>query len=114
DKVKKEFVMRQLDKITVVGKSEPVVVYELVGRAGALEESAERLLALYDQGLNYFYGREWDSAISTMEEADLLEPYRAIAPKGMTPSKRIIGYCTMYKEQPPGPEWDGVIQLTTK
>ncbi|MBN1127712.1 MAG: CHASE2 domain-containing protein [Chitinispirillaceae bacterium] len=114
DMVKGAFEMRQLDKITVVGKSEPIVIYELLARKGMLNKEMQRLLALYDEGLNYFYNREWDSAIGVMEEADALEPFRRITPKNLTPSKKIIGYCELYKEHPPVPEWDGVITLTSK
>jgi class 3 adenylate cyclase len=112
--VKNDFEMRQLDKITVVGKSEPIVVYELLARKGMLTEELRRLLERYGEGLNYFYGREWDKAIGVLQEADLLEPFRAITPKNLTPSKKIITYCEMYKVHPPAPEWEGVITLTSK
>jgi hypothetical protein len=43
-----------------------------------------------------------------------LEPSKAVAPKGMSPSRKIIEYCEMFKADPPGPDWDGVIKLTSK
>jgi adenylate cyclase len=36
--VKNRFVFRLLDKVTVVGKSEPVVLYELIGEKGSIDE----------------------------------------------------------------------------
>ncbi len=112
--VKDVFEARQLDKIMVVGKSEPVVVYELIAPKGELTEESSQLISTYREGLQYFYHREWDRAESILEKADELEPYREIAPKNMTPSRKIISYCRMYKENPPPPEWDGVIRLTSK
>jgi class 3 adenylate cyclase/CHASE2 domain-containing sensor protein len=112
--VKNDFEMRQLDKITVVGKSEPIVVYELLARKGLLSEEQQRLLSLYDDGINYFYNREWDKAIDRLRQADELEPNKAITPKNITPSKKIIGYCELYKVHPPALGWDGVITLTSK
>ncbi|MBD3392434.1 MAG: CHASE2 domain-containing protein, partial [Chitinivibrionales bacterium] len=114
DIVKDSFELRQLDKITVVGKSEPVVVYELIGEKGSADEQTKKLLEQYGEGLARFYDRQWDRAAEILAEAEKLEPYRDIAPKGMSPSKRIISYCTTFKENPPPPEWDGVVELTSK
>jgi len=112
--VKNDFETRQLDKITVVGKSEPIIVYELLARKGALSEEMRRLLSLYGEGINYFYNREWDRAIDRLRQADELEPNRAVTPKNITPSNKIIGYCEAYNEHPPAPGWDGVMPLTSK
>ncbi|MBN1603096.1 MAG: adenylate/guanylate cyclase domain-containing protein [Chitinispirillaceae bacterium] len=112
--VKEQFETRKIDKITVVGKSEPVIVYELIAQKGTLDPNAIRMLDLFNEGLKLFYAQEWDRAIEILLDAHLLEPLREIAPKGMTPSKKIVQYCEMYKSNPPGPDWDGVICLTSK
>ncbi|NLG19422.1 MAG: adenylate/guanylate cyclase domain-containing protein [Fibrobacter sp.] len=114
DLIKDHFEVRQLDKITVVGKSEPVVVYELVGQKGKISSRVQELLGIYDQGLQLYYSREWDRAIGVLEEANLLEPYKDVAPKGITPSKKIIEYCKVYKADPPDDSWDGISRLTSK
>jgi adenylate cyclase len=114
DLVKDSFETRLVDKITVVGKTEPVVVYELITKKGDLDPEAVKMLDLFNEGLNYFYAQEWDKSIKILQEAHLLEPFKEIAPKGMTPSKKIIQYCEMYKSNPPGPDWDGVMSLTSK
>ena len=77
DMVKNDFEARQLEKITVVGKSEPVVVYELLAEKGGLPPDLARLIDLYSQGMALFYAREWDKAIAAMTEADHYEPHRA-------------------------------------
>jgi adenylate cyclase len=114
DMVKNEFTARQLDKITVVGKSEPVVVYELLGRKGEADETYAKLLDTYQEGLNYFYAREWDAAIRKMEAAQEFEPWKDIAPHGVTPSLKIKEYCEMYRSNPPDASWDGVMRLSSK
>lgn len=114
DLVRDDFLVRQIDKITVVGKSEPVVVYELMARKADDDGRFGPLLDLYQEGLNYFYAREWDAAIAKLEAADEKEPFRAITPKGITPSKKIIEYCEMYRSNPPDPDWDGVMRLSSK
>lgn len=114
DMVKEHFVARQLDKITVVGKSEPVIVYELLARKDDESVDFTPLLDQYQEGLNYFYKREWDAAIRKMNDAHELEPFRKFAPYGMTPSRKIIEYCEMYRSNPPDAEWDGVMRLSSK
>jgi class 3 adenylate cyclase/CHASE2 domain-containing sensor protein len=112
DMVKNDFEVRQLDKITVVGKSEPIVVYELISEKGKWSPEVAKMVDLYSQGLASFYKQEWDKAIEILTESDKLEPYRHFAKT--TPSKKVIGYCQQFKAAPPGPDWDGVIRLTSK
>jgi adenylate cyclase len=112
--VKDAFEARQVDKIMVVGKSEPVVVYELLCEKGALSSEMQKAMAIYRTGLDYFYTQQWDKAIEAMTESHALEPNASVAPKGMSPSKKIIEYCEQYKASPPGDDWDGVSRLTSK
>lgn len=114
DIIKNEFETRQLDKITVVGKSEPVVVYELLGEKGKLDNSIVKLTQIYRQGLDYFYAQAWDKAIETMLESEKLEPNKEFTSGGMSPSRKIITYCEYFQKTPPEPHWDGVIKLTSK
>lgn len=95
-----------------MGKSEPVIVYELLSEKGKLSEEMIKMVSLYSEGLNAFYNQEWDKAIEILTESDKIEPYKDI--QKITPSKRVIGYCMQFKENPPGPNWDGVIRLTSK
>jgi class 3 adenylate cyclase/CHASE2 domain-containing sensor protein len=110
--VKNDFEVRQLDKITVVGKSEPIVVYELISEKGKWNPEIAKMADLYSQGLAAFYKQEWDGAVEILTESEKLEPYRSFAK--ITPSKKIMGYCREFKKNPPGPDWDGVIRLTSK
>jgi class 3 adenylate cyclase/CHASE2 domain-containing sensor protein len=114
DLVKDYFIVRQVDKIQVVGKSEPVVVYELISDKSTLTADYGALLALYNDGLSLFYKQQWDAAIDILKKAHDIEPYRTVAPDGMTPSLKIIRYCEYYKDNPPGADWDGVSKLTSK
>jgi adenylate cyclase len=114
DMIRDDFVVRQLDKITVVGKSEPVTVYELLGRRAETGDTYAALLSLYQEGLNYFYAREWDAAIGKLQAAHEREPWKDITPHGMTPSRKIIEYCELYRSNPPDPSWDGVMRLSSK
>ncbi|MBD3242355.1 MAG: CHASE2 domain-containing protein [Chitinivibrionales bacterium] len=112
--VKDEFIVRQLDKIQVVGRSEPVVVYELLAQRGKLSTEYQPLLDRYNQALALFYAREWERAEQILATLEQQEPLRDVAPGHMSPSRRILNLCRMYRQSPPGPDWDGVTRLTTK
>lgn len=114
DFVKDDFIVRQVDKITVVGKSEPVTVYELICEKGKETPELRALLDIYNKGLANYYNQQWDQAIELMQQAHAMEPFREIAPKKMTPSRMIVGYAQMYKDEPPPTGWDGVNALTDK
>ncbi|MBN1306986.1 MAG: CHASE2 domain-containing protein [Chitinispirillaceae bacterium] len=114
EQVHDDFLLRQVDKITVVGKSEPVVVYELLARRSEADGAFTALLDLYREGLNYFYAREWDAAIKKLEAAHEREPWKEFAPGGMSPSRKIMEYCEMYRSNPPDTAWDGVMRLSSK
>ncbi len=110
--VKNDFEVRQLDKITVVGKSEPVTVFELLAAKGKLSPELVAMRDRYAKGLAYFYKQEWDQAMEALAESEKLEPYRAFA--ATSPSAEFIRYSRNYKANPPGKDWDGVNRLTAK
>ena len=110
--VKDKFECRQLDKITVVGKSEPVIIYELMAEKGKLAPDSVTMIELYGQGLTAFYAQQWDKAIEILTQSDKLEPHRGYSKT--TPSQKIISYCNEFKATPPPADWDGVIKLTDK
>jgi adenylate cyclase len=112
--IRDDFETRQLDKITVVGKSEPVIIYELLGKKGDLDSEMKKMLNIYQQGVDSFYGQQWDVAIEALEESEKLEPCKEFSVGNMSPSKKLIEYCNHFKSNPPGDDWDGVIKLTSK
>jgi class 3 adenylate cyclase len=106
---------RLLDKIIVVGKSEPVRVYELCAMKGELSEKEKNLIEVFDRGMAHYQRMEWDKAIALFSEAVKLEP----TPDAIiNPSLVYIQRCRAFKQPPPvtasGKTWDGVYRLTRK
>ena len=117
---REEFIVRPIDRIKVVGKSEAVQVYEVLGHpdfpdAGQLKH----LVSLWAKAQALYYAQKWDEAIAAFEDAKLLEPHLQIKDPGArpTPSEVFIDRCKEYKLNPPvaaGEVWDGIYSATSK
>ncbi|MDR1596416.1 MAG: CHASE2 domain-containing protein [Treponema sp.] len=98
---------RRLDKVRVVGKSEPVQLYEILETTdNAGPEQTEKVTAFH-QALDLFEQREWQKA---------REGFRQILARtpGDGPSAIYIKRCDEYLINPPGDKWEGVFNLTEK
>jgi len=106
EKVKKDFVFRELDRVRVKGKDEPVGIYEPVALEGEADAAQLDELKLWNQALRAYRGQEWDQAevlllnLSRMSPCYLYELYASR-----------IAHC---RKEPPGPGWDGVTTFETK
>jgi adenylate cyclase len=109
---KAEFVYRELDLIRVKGKTHPVMIYELIGRAG--EESAygsfadlQLRLDQFSRGRNLYRARRWEEAQQVFQI--MIDKWPDDGP-ARTYWKRCQEY--LFDEPPSG--WDGVFTMTHK
>lgn len=107
-----KFDYREIDKVRVVGKSEPVQTYELMGLKGSLSDQDTELVSIYTEALGLYIVMEWDKAIARFQESQKLETIFTKRPT--TPSKVYIERCEYFKENSPGKDWDGTWTLTSK
>jgi adenylate cyclase len=98
---------RELDAINVVGKEEPVKIYELVGYPSDLDEETVAVIEHYTRGLYAYRNQEWDRAIKLFKGALELR-------SNDNPSRVMLQRCVEYKKDPPGPDWNGSHTMTTK
>jgi adenylate cyclase len=110
----KEFEVRKLGRVRVVGKNEAVTVYELICRKNELTKETADLLTIYNRGVEHYYKQEWKSALNCFIKADALEPNRKFSPDKPTPSSRFEKSCMQFIDNPPGSDWDGVDELQSK
>ncbi|NLD36173.1 MAG: adenylate/guanylate cyclase domain-containing protein [Desulfatiglans sp.] len=105
---------RFIDNIIVVGRSEPVKIFELFAMKGGLTGHEKELFNLFDQGINNYLDMQWKRAIECFRESLKFERY----PDAKTnPSEVYIKRCEEYLDNPPaapGEIWDGVYRLTEK
>jgi len=105
---------RFIDNIAVVGKSEPVRVFEVWTMKGGLTGAELNLVRIFDEGMKHYLRMEWDQAIARFSESLKME---RVQDGKTTPSEVYIRRCESFKENPPttrAAEWDGVFRLTKK
>jgi len=102
-----DFAFRELDRVRVKGKDEPVAIFEPMGPLETLDTRSKKDLELYHQSLKLYREQNWDLA-----EVQLLNL------KNGDPERKLyqvylerIGY---FRANPPGSDWDGVFTFTTK
>ncbi len=112
DKAREEIITRQIDKIMVVGKNEPIRVYELIGKKGEeLSESILKCKEHYEKGYALYLDMKWDEAREEFKLALEAKP-------DDKPSSIYIDRCADFKETPPtvgeDGKWDGVFVMKAK
>ncbi|KAG5455718.1 MAG: nucleotide cyclase [Olpidium bornovanus] len=101
------FVVREIDRVIVVGRSHRVRIYELLGRRGdTLDSRVAAACAEYARGLELYRAREFAEAAAVFEEN--------VRKNDDAPSRVLLDRCRAYVAQPPPPDWDGVHKAGSK
>ena len=101
------FVVREVDRVTVVGKAEPTQVYELFAIAGRAELQLQELINAYEDGLEAYREMDWNLANEKLSNCLKLNPDDGPA---LLLTKRIA----QLRNDPPPSDWEGVWQFSTK
>ncbi|NKC16936.1 MAG: CHASE2 domain-containing protein [Gammaproteobacteria bacterium] len=99
---------RELDKIRVKGKHEPVTIFEPLGRKEALGDEVRTELRLYAQALSLYRSQSWDSAEIQFVNLKNTYPYRAVL------FELFIERIAQFRRNSPPPDWDGTFTFETK
>ena len=102
-----QFEMREIDIISVKGKTETTRVLELMSAAGQLSEELARLRERYEQARRTYLAQEWDSAEAIFRECLQIRPNDG-------PSRVFVERIQVLRRNPPGKNWNGVWQLVEK
>ena len=98
---------REIDRMRVKGKQEPVVVFELLARKGCLPAERQRVMEAYGEGLESYKQRDFKTAAARFEAALALDP-------GDGPSQVYLERAKEYLVAPPPADWEGVYDLKSK
>ncbi|MCG6871502.1 MAG: adenylate/guanylate cyclase domain-containing protein [Gammaproteobacteria bacterium] len=100
-------VFRELDRVRVKGRDEPVVIYEPLCREAEAGDMLYRELDLYREALRVYRKQDWPQARQQFSDLEKNYPQRRLYPIYL---ERIV----YFRANPPGPDWDGVFSFTTK
>ena len=98
---------RELDLITVAGKTEPVRIYEAICRAGELSPEQSELRDLFAGGLAAYRRQDWNEAQTHFESCQ-----RTMAEDG--PTHLFLERVALLRSTPPPAEWNGIWHLSEK
>jgi adenylate cyclase len=98
--------VREVDSLSVVGKTEPVAVFELLGAAGSPSPLPDGLVDAYAAGLERYRAGDWRSA-----QTHFATCLGIASDDG--PTKTLLARCWALLREPP-PHWNGTWQLSSK
>ncbi|MDP2913902.1 MAG: adenylate/guanylate cyclase domain-containing protein, partial [Candidatus Aminicenantes bacterium] len=103
ESVQDRILAREVDRVRVVGKKQPVKIFELIGELGTVGPGEIDKVILFHKGLQLYRNWQWDGAIQIF---------------GTFPGDAVAGIyqdrCRAYRQDPPPADWDGVADLKTK
>jgi adenylate cyclase len=105
--VVKGVVYRELDLVQVVGKIEPVTMYEPLGLEGQLAQNVLTDLEAWDRALQCYRRREWDQAEQILRDLMSHQP-------GNKLYALYLERIAEWRLAPPAEEWTGVTKLDSK
>jgi adenylate cyclase len=98
--VNDRFHLRKLDLLRVKGKQQPIAVFELLGER-TTDSQTPAFVARYESALALYQKARFDEAW------ELLTALKKDFPDD-GPTDTLSGRVLEFRENPPGPEWDGV------
>lgn len=99
--------VRPLDVIRVVGKDEPVRVYEVLGKKGEVNQDKLDVVDAYLSGFTAYSERKWDEATAHFSAGLKIDPEDG-------PCQIFVDRCNGFKAAPPDDVWDAVHNLDSK
>jgi adenylate cyclase len=106
DRVKDDFLCRELDAVRVKGKVRPVKIFELLC-SRSHEDPRIDIIEPFAEALGHYRTQEWDGAKEKFNQVLRRRPEDAAAQLYL---ERIANLC----EEPPGADWDGVFTMKRK
>jgi adenylate cyclase len=104
---RQEVEFRELDLITVVGRSEPIRIFELLGPTGNLQPGEDELATEFDNGLKAYRARDWMAAERHFKRCLEIRPEDR-------PSALYLSRITEMRINAPPADWNGVWHLHKK
>jgi adenylate cyclase len=99
---------RELDKIRVKGKTQPVSIYELIGLASdPISEQKQHVMEHYQKGRELYLNQDFAIAIGEFAQVLRFDP-------NDKPADMHLARCQHWLKTPPPENWDGAWTMTEK
>jgi len=98
---------REIDLLTVYGKTEPVRIYELLGKTGELDSSTSQLRDTFSTALQKYREQKWTEAEKEFRNCLAIR-------KNDGPSLEFLTRIATFVRTPPPQNWNGVWQTASK
>jgi adenylate cyclase len=98
---------RRVDRVRVVGRAEPVDLFEVLAERGEENGKLPKRCAAYADAVSLYERRAWSDAASAFERVAREFPEDAAA-------RTMAHRCAAFREADPGANWDGVWTATAK
>ena len=103
----KEFLVRRLDRVRVVGVNTPLRLYELLGIMDEAEPLAIELAGRWEEAIDLYEKQDFEAARKSFFSIAGQAPNDGVATLYVT-------RCDDFLRKPPATDWDGVFNLTQK
>jgi class 3 adenylate cyclase len=104
---KNRILTRRLDRIQVVGISEPIQIYEVLDLVSGAKGQLQELAALFNSGITLFEARDWRQAETVFSRI-----LRQAPDDG--PSLLYLQRCRRFLKTPPDKDWNGIFNINEK
>lgn len=102
-----EFAYRELDRVRVKGKTQPISIFEPIAIAASIDDAQSALLELWHQALDDFRAQQWDVA-----EKSFLS-YLEVRAEDLA-AQVFLERIAHYRQNPLPADWDGVATFVSK
>jgi adenylate cyclase len=102
-----EFFYRELDRVRVKGKAEPVTIFEPMGLRDQLTTQAIEDSKLFHNALRLYREQQWDAAEKVLQELHSVAPDILLY-------NLYLERIALFRQEPPPADWDGVFTYMTK
>jgi adenylate cyclase len=100
-------VCREVDRVRVKGKDEPIAIFQPLGLEGQVEKPKLDEMKLWNQALKLYRSQDWD-----MAELQLINLKKATLDGALY--EEFLERIATLRANPPGKGWDGVHKFETK
>jgi adenylate cyclase len=102
-----DIVFRELDRVRVKGKDQPVAIYEPIGLTKDATAAELDELKIFDNALLLYRAMAWDEAERQLRELQKVFPDKYLY-------SLYLDRIRYFRTEPPEKDWDGVFKFTTK